>query len=336
MTIEFCWIYVSLAICSIFFLILWLLQVKAPTKFTPKNIVIIGGSSGLGLELAKIYSKKYPNANLILLSRKIAKLQEAKNQLSTPKNCQIISLDICQNIQNNRSHEKIVEELKEKIKVTPDILVCSAGAAHSGAFEKTSVGKFQQQMDLHYFSCVLPTHAFIEDMKKQGHGRICFVSSVGGQLGVWGFSAYSSSKFAIVGLAQCLFHELRPYNISVTICYPPDMDTPGFQEEMKTKPWECQKISETGGLLQAKDVAKTLFTDIENGNFYSVHGMDAWLSTVGSVGWSPNTGVFRLFYQLFLQGLVRFIFSCYLRYFDYISKRGKEMREAGTYQKKNS
>merc|ERR1712060_907611 len=72
-------IYTSIAIvATLFFVILWLLTVKSPSKFTPKNIVIIGGSSGLGLELAKIYSKKYPNANLFLLSRKNFQITRSK------------------------------------------------------------------------------------------------------------------------------------------------------------------------------------------------------------------------------------------------------------------
>jgi len=315
-------------------LVLLILKKPAPTSFTPKNIVIIGGSSGLGLELAKIYSQKYNNAKITLISRNLSKLSKAKSELENPENCQIISLDICQNVKNNVTHEDIVKKLKNSVQGTPDILVCSAGAAHSGSFETTPVGKFQQQMDLHYFSCVLPCLAFVADMKEQGYGRICLVSSVGGQLGVWGLSAYGSSKFAIVGLAQSLSNELRPYNISITVSYPPDMDTPGYAEEMKTKPWECHKISETGGLVKAGPVAKDLFEDIKNGNFYSAHNLDAKISALGCVGWSPVSSIGQGLCELFLGGIARFVMMCYLRYFDYVSCEGKRMRDEGTYDRK--
>ena len=68
-------------------------------------------------------------------------------------------------------------------------------------------------------------------MKKRQFGRICFVSSQAGQLGIFGFTAYSGSKFAIKGLCEALQMEVKPYNISITIAYPPDTDTPGFKEE---------------------------------------------------------------------------------------------------------
>lgn len=249
-------------------------------------------------------------------------------------------MDITQN--QTQNHEQIIKNLQDNFdqalgqkNQTPDILICSAGKAVSGAFENIPVADFQNQMDLHYFSCVLPVKAFIEGMKKRESGRICFVSSVGGQLGVWGFSAYSSSKFAVVGLAQVLSNELSPYNISVTVSYPPDMDTPGFQEEMKTKPWECNKISETGGLVTADFVAQKLFTDIQAGNFSASSNLDSWLSTVGSIGWSPSSSVLQTFCEVCFGGLIRLILLGYGKYFDYVSYQGKEMRKRGTYPKPN-
>ena len=327
------WITPLGAVLFCFFLlltILWVTKKPAPSKFSPKNVVIIGGSSGLGLELAKVYNQKYPEAKITLISRSMKKLETAKSQMQNQANINLVSLDICQNQEN--SHHDIVQKLRTSVDGTPDVLVCSAGAAISGSFESIPIEKFQQQMDLHYFSCVLPGLAFVPAMKEQGFGRICFVSSVGGQLGVWGFSAYSSSKFAVVGLAQSLSNELSPYNISVTVSYPPDMDTPGYAEEMKTKPWECHKISETGGLVQAEPVAKQLFCDIQKGHFYSSYNLDAKISTYGSIGWSPNTSVLQCFLQLIFGGVCRFIMICYLRYFDWVSCEGKRKRDNGTYE----
>ena len=56
-------------------------------------------------------------------------------------------------------------------------------------------------------------------------GRIVFVSSQVGQLGMFGYSAYSPTKFAVRGLAECLYPELKPHNIHLSISYPPDTDT---------------------------------------------------------------------------------------------------------------
>ena len=50
--------------------------------------------------------------------------------------------------------------------------------------------------------------------------------------------------------------ELKPYNISVTVSFPPDTDTPGFKEEEKGKPKETKLIAAAAGLFQPEAVAK--------------------------------------------------------------------------------
>ena len=60
---------------------------------------------------------------------------------------------------------------------------------------------------------------------------ICFVSSQAGCIGLIGYTAYSSSKFALRGLAEAVQMELRPYNVNVTLTHPPDTETPSLEKE---------------------------------------------------------------------------------------------------------
>jgi 3-dehydrosphinganine reductase len=83
-------------------------------------------------------------------------------------------------------------------------------------------------MKLNYLGGVYCTRSVIESMKKRKFGRIMFVSSQAGQIGIFGYTSYSASKFALKGLAESLQMEVKPYNIYVSIAYPPDTDTPGF------------------------------------------------------------------------------------------------------------
>ena len=55
-----------------------------------------------------------------------------------------------------------------------------------------------------------------------------------GYFGIMGYTAYAPTKFAIVGLTDALRNELKPYNISFSVLYPPDTDTPGFEVENRT------------------------------------------------------------------------------------------------------
>ena len=95
-------------------------------------------------------------------------------------------------------------------------------------------------------------------MKKGSH--VINVSSIGGFIGVFGFTAYSASKFGLIGLSEALRGELKPRGIAVSVLCPPDTDTPGMARENKTKPDETHAISGNVKLMSAENVAKALFS----------------------------------------------------------------------------
>lgn len=63
-------------------------------------------------------------------------------------------------------------------------------------------------MEVNYLGSVYPTRAVITTMKERRMGRIMFVSSQAGQIGLFGYTAYSPSKFALRGLAESLQMEV--------------------------------------------------------------------------------------------------------------------------------
>lgn len=87
-------------------------------------------------------------------------------------------------------------------------------------------------MRTNYLGSVYCTKAVVESMKNREFGRVVFVSSQAGQVGIYAYTGYSASKFALKGLAEALQMELKPYNIHVTIAYPADTDTPGLRDEL--------------------------------------------------------------------------------------------------------
>lgn len=86
-------------------------------------------------------------------------------------------------------------------------------------------------------------------------------SYVGFPAGIFGYSAYCCTKFALRGLAESISMELRPYNVSVTLSLPPDTDTPGFAIEELTKPLETKLISSNSELVKPDVVAGALVRD---------------------------------------------------------------------------
>ena len=61
----------------------------------------------------------------------------------------------------------------------------------------------------------------IPELKMKNAGRICIVSSVAGQIGLWGMSTYCASKFALKGLTEAIQMEFIDTDIAATIVYPP-------------------------------------------------------------------------------------------------------------------
>ena len=74
----------------------------------------------------------------------------------------------------------------------------------------------------------------------RGAGHVVLVSSMAGQVGIFGMTAYSASKFALRGFAEALRMECKPHGVKVALVFPPDTDTPGFEQENKTTPPECR------------------------------------------------------------------------------------------------
>lgn len=182
-------------------------------------------------------------------------------------------------------------------------------------------------MEVNYLGSVYPTRAVITTMKERRMGRVVFVSSQAGQIGLFGYTAYSASKFALRGLAEALQMEVKPYNIYVTVTYPPDTDTPCLTEENKTKPLETKLISETSGVCQPEQVAKVIVKDAVQGNFNSSVGPDGYMLSALTCGMSPVTSITEGLQQIVTMGLFRTIALFYLGSFDSIVRRCMIQRE---------
>ncbi|KAE8597719.1 hypothetical protein XENTR_v10016575 [Xenopus tropicalis] len=231
-----------------------------PLKLAGAHVVVTGGSSGIGKCVAVECFKQ--GAFITLVARDEGKLVQAKKEIEkySINDKQVvlcISVDISKDY---RQVENVIKQAQEKLGPV-DMLVNCAGMAIAGNFEEIEIDKFARLMEINYLGSVYPSRAVISTMKERRMGRIVFVSSQAGQLGLFGYTAYSPTKFALRGLAEALQMEVKPYNIYVTVAYPPDTDTPGFAEENKTKPLETKLISESSSLCQADQVARVIVKD---------------------------------------------------------------------------
>ena len=163
-------------------------------------------------------------------------------------------------------------------------------------------------------------------MRQLGTGRIVLVSSQAGQVGVFGYTSYCATKFALKGFAESLQMELARENIYVTIAYPPDTDTPGFAEENKTKPLETKLINETSGLVSAEEVAKKILQSTRQGAFSCWFGINGFLLESLTSGAQPISSIFELFSQSMTIGIARLVMIGVLNTFYDITRKTRSNR----------
>ena len=114
----------------------------------------------------------------------------------------------------------------------PDILVSNAGIPCAGYFEDISFEFFDATMKTNVYGARNIVAALLPHMKNRDC-QIVIVSSGAGLMGLFGYTGYGTSKFALVGFAESLRSELNRYNIAVSLVCPPEVDTPGLAMETK-------------------------------------------------------------------------------------------------------
>lgn len=290
-----------------------------------QHAVITGGSSGIGLSIALDLAKRGCE-NITLLARKEGQLAEAKKQVEEAgkKDSKVtivrtVSIDIT----DDKALDKIAEELCGEVG-PPSLLFNCAGVALPLDFEDLSPSNFQSQVKLNYLGSTHIVKAFLPYMEQHIGGNIVLTSSMSGQTGTYGYSAYAPTKFALRGFAECLSMELAAHksNVNIMLAYPPDTNTPGYEIENQNKPEACRLISESGGIWEPDVVAKKIVKEAlqSNPTFDIYFGIDGWMLSTLTSGMNPVTSVFDAVCQVALMGLLRFISLFYLMDFGRVTQ----------------
>jgi len=147
-------------------------------------------------------------------------------------------------------------------------------------------------------------------------GRIVFVASQVAQVAIHGYTAYAASKWALRGLAEALQMEVKPYGIFVSVCYPPDTDTPGYEAEMLSKPDITKSLSDAGSIFTSEHVADNIVSFSAKGYFGISTGFDGWLLKQLHPGMSPCNNLFEVWQGILFSGVARFISLFYISQWD--------------------
>ncbi len=243
--------------------------------FNGKIALITGGSSGIGLATARLLAEQ--GAHVWLVARHTALLSETLKTLEASRHSPqqkfgVATADVTDLEQVNRA----ILQVKEAIGV-PDLLVNSAGVAQGGYFQETGMDIFHWMMDVNFYGTVHVTKALLPDLIARRSGYIVNISSLAGVMGVFGYSAYGASKFAVRGFSDTLRAEMKRYQIGVSIVYPPDTDTPQLAYEFQFKPFETKALSAGSGIMAPETVAAAILKGVRRGRYLILPGLEGKL-----------------------------------------------------------
>ena len=180
-----------------------------------KNIIITGGSLGIGRETAKNMISK--GANVLITGRSESRLKQAQKY----SGAKIIEFDIADMDNIAENAKKCIDILDGRI----DVLVNNAGIGVSKSIDKLNIEDFLRVFNVNVFGLALFTKEIIPLMIKESYGTIVNIGSTASLKGYKNGSIYSSSKFAVRCLTQCWQAELRQYNIRVCQVNPSEVTT---------------------------------------------------------------------------------------------------------------
>ena len=224
-----------------------------------KNIIITGGSLGIGKETAKSLVEK--GANVLITGRSEERLQNAK--LYT--NAEIFEFDIADFDNLTQNAKKCLELFDNRV----DVLVNNAGIGVRSSVEELSIENFFKVFNVNVFGLSLFTKEIIPSMKAQKSGTIINIGSTASLKGYKNGSIYSSSKFAVRCLTQCWQAELRPFNIRVCQVNPSEVTTAFGNTERVER-------SEVHNKLTVREISHAIISAIEMDDRGFINELNIW------------------------------------------------------------
>lgn len=215
-----------------------------------KKAIITGGSRGLGKATALAFAKE--GIDVAITGRDETRLKETVEELrALGVNATYALFDVGNHAEVKTGIQQLVKDLGGV-----DILVNNAGIAAFGKFLEMDAEQWAKIMQTNVMGMYYVTREVLPFLIEKNQGDIINVSSTAGLSGNAGTSAYSASKFAVIGLSEALMKEVRKDNIRVCTLTPSTIAS-DMSLELGITDGNPEKV------LQAEDFAQLIVASLQ-------------------------------------------------------------------------
>src|SRR5438105_2276332 len=190
----------------------------------PSNrvVAITGASAGIGRATALRLARE--GASVVMCARRMDRLEALASEIAagggTP-------LPIAADVTREADMQALVTRAVDRFGRL-DVMMCNAGFGIAGTIEDINAEQMQKLIDVNYLGTYYAARAALPVFRRQRRGHLIVISSIVGKRGVPYMGAYSATKFAQAGLAECVRAELAGSDIHVSIVYPVTTETEFF------------------------------------------------------------------------------------------------------------
>jgi short-subunit dehydrogenase len=213
-----------------------------------QTIIITGAGSGLGKELAFLFSKR--GYHLLLIGRTLEKLAQTKHEIEAAGGmADTLQMDIS----NNEEIMTKLSRLNDKYQIFG--LINNAGVGHFGPFPELEESQIREMFDTNVMGTILMTKAILPFLQQTGKGRIINIISTAGLRGKVNEAVYVASKFAVRGFTESFQKEYENTDIRLNAVYMGGMDTPFWDES--------DHVSDKSRFRSPKEVAEIIIDQLD-------------------------------------------------------------------------
>lgn len=130
------------------------------------------------------------------------------------------------------------------------ILINNAGVGYDGLIDEIASEDWLNMFNVNVHGVFYCSKMVIPDMKKRGQGNIINIASIAGTIGTESLSGYCATKFAVRGMSQSMYKELRDYGVKVSVINPGSVNTPFFDN--------ISSVSVNDNMMKAEWIADSI------------------------------------------------------------------------------